>query len=150
MWCCWYQCQHHMILITLSMPQFCLLGQDNWNKVQHAFSAHVITVLASHGSDAIINSSTITFISSTWSNWNATWLFQSFDTFGTTNIFGQVMPWYLCQCHMMPKVLSMAPFHLLGQDDQKETNMTNHVMPMVSSVAPLHLFHQYNQNEVQH
>ena len=25
-----------------------------------------------------------------------------------------------CHCHMMPIVSSKAPFHLLGQDDQKE------------------------------
>ena len=34
--------------------------------------------------------------------------------------FGHVMPCCWFQCHMMPTVSSVAPFNLLGQDDQKE------------------------------
>ena len=35
MWCFWHQCKHHMTMLILSMAPFCLLGQDDWNKVQH-------------------------------------------------------------------------------------------------------------------
>ena len=56
----------------------------------------------------------------------------------------------------------MAPFHLLGQDDQKEMQKDNfghlmhwhwykhHVMPLASSISPLYLFNEDNQNEVPH
>ena len=37
MWWCWHQCQHHMMLMALSMAPFCLLGQDNWNKANIVF-----------------------------------------------------------------------------------------------------------------
>ena len=35
MWCCWHQCEQHMTLKALSMTSFHLLGQDDWNVVQH-------------------------------------------------------------------------------------------------------------------
>ena len=67
-----------------------------------------------------------------------------------------------CQCHKVPTVSSMAPFHLIGQDGQKEMQCDvlvmschwhqhqHHVMPMASSMEPLCLHSQDNQNEMQH
>ena len=37
MWYCWHMCKHHMPLVVLSMSPFCLLGWDDWNKLQHNF-----------------------------------------------------------------------------------------------------------------
>ena len=53
---------------------------------------------------------------------------------------------------MMLAVSSMAPFHLLGHDDEKEMqhDLFGHVMPMATSMAQLHFFSQDNQNEVQY
>ena len=79
MWCCWHQCAHHVSLTALSMPSFCLLSQDNWNNVQHYFFGDVIPVLVSHDTNGIIINTNIAFVSSRWSKWDATWLFQ-FDT----------------------------------------------------------------------
>ena len=38
------------------------------------------------------------------------------------------------QCHMMLTVSSMAPFHFLAEDDEKEMqhNIFGHVMPLIS------------------
>ena len=52
-----------MTMMALLMTLFCLLGQDNSNKVQHDIFGHVMPVLASHDTDGIINS-TIAFVSS--------------------------------------------------------------------------------------
>ena len=73
-----------------------------------------------------------------------------------------VCHWCRCKCYIIFAVSSMAPFHLLGQDDEKvmQHDISGHVMwcdwhwhhvvPMASSMTPLHLFSKYNQNEVQH
>ena len=66
--------------------------------------------------------------------------------------------WCWCQCHMMPTVSSVAPFHLVCQDDKMGGNMTflamwchwhQHQYPVIP-MAPLHLLSQDTQNEVQH
>ena len=44
------------------------------------------------------------------------------------NYFGHVMLLMLVQCHIMPTMSSMAQIHLLGQEAQKEMNMTFLVM----------------------
>ena len=63
---------------------------------------------------------------------------------------------------MMPMMSSMAPFHLLGQDNQNEMQHDYlvkschwhqhqyHVMPVAPSMAQLHLFSQDDEKEVQH
>ena len=38
-------------------------------------------------------------------------------------------------CHIMPAVSSMAPLHLLGQDDQYKVQHDGHVMPLVPMLA---------------
>ena len=41
------------------------------------------------------------------------------------------------QCHIMPTVSSMAPFHLLGQDEQNEMqhDLFGHVLPLEQASA---------------
>ena len=50
-----------MTLMLLSMAPFCLLGQDDSNKVQYDFFGHVMPVLALHDVDDI-TSSTSAFV----------------------------------------------------------------------------------------
>ena len=52
---------------------------------------------------------------------------------------------------MVSTMSSMAQFHLLGQDNQKEMqhNIFGHVMPMTSSMALLHLLPPDKQTVVQ-
>ena len=93
MWCFQHQCEHHMILMALSMAQFWFV----WTRwLKHGGTQlfrHVIPVLVSHDTDVIINS-TIAFVSSKLSKRNATWLFQSFST-GISIMWCQ---WH-CQYH---------------------------------------------------
>ena len=70
-----------MPLLVLSVASFYLLGQGDWDKMQHD-SGHMMLVLASQYTDGIIKS-TIIFVSLRWPTWDATWLFQSFHTVGT-------------------------------------------------------------------
>ena len=113
----------------------------------------MLLALASAASDAndIINSPTV-FIRLTQIKQCATDLFWSCDASESS------------QCHMMPTVSLIAPFHFLCQDDKKEVqhDMTSfimwshlhqqqhHVIPMAPSVALLYLFSQDNQNDMQH
>ena len=50
------------------------------------------------------------------------------------------MPLMLVSGHMVLTVSLMAPFHVLGQDDQKEMelNIFGHVMPLASASASSH------------
>ena len=67
-----------MTLMALSMTQFCLLGQDDPNKMQHDCFGHVMPLQAPHDTDGIINSTT--FVSSGWPKWDVTWFYQLSDT----------------------------------------------------------------------
>ena len=48
------------------MAPFCLPGQDDWNKVQHAFHGHVMPMLASYDTDGIIKSTAALLVQDVW------------------------------------------------------------------------------------
>ena len=72
------------VLASCIKAPFCLSAWDDWNEDKHDFFDHVMLVLASHNTVGLIKNS-IEFVRSIWSNWDATWLFQSFDTCYRTN-----------------------------------------------------------------
>ena len=90
--------QHHMKLIVLSVVQFFLLGQDDWNNVQLAFLVMVTWYQCWYCKKNWWTASsigTIPYVRKTWSKWDATWLFQSFDILFDTCI--RIM-WYQWHC----------------------------------------------------
>ena len=82
------------------MAIFCLLGQDDRNKVQHDFIDHMMLVLASHDTDDILSSMNA-FVNLILSKWDG---FFSHLTLLASGI-------------MMQMALSIAPLYLLGQEN---------------------------------
>ena len=88
------QHEHNVMPMALSIAPLYSLGQDDWNNVQHHFFGHVMPLMpvsVSCDANSVI-SDTIPFHRSRWSKWDATWLFQSFDT-------GMSIMW--CQWHCL-------------------------------------------------
>ena len=119
------------------MTPLYLLGQDDWDEVQHDFSDHVMALmLASHDAISIVKETTI-ILSSRQSKWDVSWLFWSYDTIATG------ITWcHCCWCHMMSLAsvsLSHNPYSIingiiifLGQDDMSEEqhDLFGHMMSL--------------------
>ena len=154
------------------------ISQMNWINVQHNFFGHVMPLmLISKSCDAnSVTNGIILFVSQDdQMRCNMTLDFWSCDTIGITiNIMWcqwhqqwnkcislvEIMKWgnitflvMLChwcwyQCHMIPTVSSVAPFHLFGQGDQKEMQYDffltwghwhqYHVISILNGCSPTH------------
>ena len=77
MCCHWHWYKQHVMIMALSMAQFNLLCQDDWNKMQHDFYGHAMPLalkLVLHDAINIVKG-TISFLAPRQSKWGATWLF---------------------------------------------------------------------------
>ena len=107
--CCWYQGEHHLTLMALSMAPFWIV-RSRWlitrcnMTFSNDFLGHVIPVSVSHHTHGIING-TIAFVSLRYSKWDATCL-SGFWSCGYWN-----------QHHAMSMPLSIKTFYSLDQDD---------------------------------
>ena len=118
-WCCWHQCEHHMTLMALSMTQFYLLNQDDWNKVQHDTDGIINTQRHlldqddqnKQHHDFFIYLTLSTGITIMWCQLhfvNSSIVFirpSQPKTMCMCNItfFSMQCHWCWCQCHMMPR-----------------------------------------------
>ena len=103
--------------------QWHLLGQDNWNEVQHDFSGHVIHLvltLALCNAGGIVNSMTALLAQDPYIKVIKMRCNMNF-----------LVMWHYCHWHWHHVILMaspMVPLHSLGQDKQNEVQQTFWVM----------------------
>ena len=142
----WHWLRQHVMLLALSMVPLHLLGQDDWNEVQHDFSSTMLCHCHWCWHHMMLSEvkGTTTFITSRQLKWGATWLFRSCDTI----VIATGITWcHWCWCHMMSLALvsvlhdaysiingTITP---LGQDDISEVQheLLSHMMQLALASA---------------